>query len=383
MLITQMGQKASSPSPIFGQEALTRDSTSPQCDIMKMPFYSTKKAQEGTKIRVASFNILAQCYIFPDTGEFSQMSKYLTDPLPRASSLHQVISHIDPDIILLQEVDSPVSKLLFERMTKKYRLASFTRPRGKSDGNTIAFDKKRFYEVAKGCIDFNQFALQTQFKDDPGFQTNNICVWVRLRDNLTERDILVYNAHFFWNPKRDDVKYFQMFTLLNIIMKKVKPDDLIILGGDLNSCPNSNLISLLNCCEPKLERIEVRDGNELAVLQNCKTMFEWLDKGILGELCFTSAYSLYSDVSPKDSTDYSIFQHKVFGHKKGYPPFTNYSRDFKSSIDHIIACGQFKVGALLGLPTLGDFEGTNALPNIHFPSDHLPIAADLYYSATH
>jgi mRNA deadenylase 3'-5' endonuclease subunit Ccr4 len=383
MLINSMGQTHSNNFPTFDNPQLTKDSEPPACKLLNMPFhYKNESFPHCQRIRVCSFNILAQCYIYPDCGEFSQASFYQSEPGFRASMLRQVITNIDPDILCLQEVDNPISQPLFQALGKKYRMASFTRPRGKQDGNTIAFDKKRFYEVAKGCIDFNQMALQTQFKNDEGFQTNNICVWVKLRDNLTQQDVYVYNAHFFWNPKRDDVKYFQLGILLNIILKKLSMNELVIIGGDLNSCPISNTISLLQGSEPTLDRIEVRDGNEQNVLKNCKSIYEYIDKGKLDQLGLTNAYSLYTEIAPKDPIDYSIFQHKVFGFKKGYPPFSNYSKDFKATIDHIIFSGRFKLSGLLGLPTLGDLNGTVALPNIYFPSDHLPIAADLYYSAS-
>lgn len=376
-----MGQTSSNNFPTFEKPNLTKDSDPPQCNLLNMPFYYKNKSfPQSQRIRVCSFNILAQCYLYPDCGEFSEKNFYLTEPSQRVARLQQIVSNIDPDIICFQEVDNPISQPLFQSMSKKYRMASYTRPRGKQDGNTIAFDKRRFYEVSKGCIDFNQLALQTEFKNDEGFQTNNICVWVRLRDNFTQQDLYVYNAHLFWNPKRDDVKYFQLGMLLQIITKKLSGGDLVIICGDLNSCPASNAIGLLSSCEPILDKVEIREGNEQNILKNCKTIYDSINKKALGELGLTNVYSHYSDIAPKDAVEYSIFQHKVFGFQKGYPPFTNFSKDFKATIDHIIFSQRFQLSAVLGLPTLGDLNGTAALPNKYFPSDHLPIAADLYYS---
>jgi mRNA deadenylase 3'-5' endonuclease subunit Ccr4 len=383
MQINPMGQKASTSfQAAFEKLQKGKDSLPPKCDLFNLPFFQLKNTPGGTKLRVASFNILAHNYLYRDCGEFSEESLHMTEPNHRVSNLHQVIKNLNADILCLQEVDDPISSTLFQHLSKKYKFASFKRPRGKPDGNTIAYDKSRFTEVSKGCIDFNQFALKTQFKDDIGFQTNNICVWVRLRDFLTNEDIYVYNAHLFWNPKRDDVKYFQMGLLLSIIMKKLTRNDLVVIAGDLNSYPMSNTLHLLVGGEPMMDRIEVRDGFESTVLKNCKTIFDNIDKGVLAELGLSNTYSFYGDCAPKehtDHTDYSIFQNKVFGHKKGFPPFTNYSKDFKSTIDHIIVGSRFKVGGLLGLPSLVHLHGTTALPNKYFPSDHLPIAADLTY----
>jgi mRNA deadenylase 3'-5' endonuclease subunit Ccr4 len=65
-----------------------------------------------------------------------------------------------------------------------------------------------------------------------------------------------------------------------------------------------------------------------------------------------------------------------------FPPFTNYKRNFKATLDHIFYSSKFlRLENLRLMPTKRMFEaeGLVGCPNQIFPSDHLPIGAVFSY----
>jgi mRNA deadenylase 3'-5' endonuclease subunit Ccr4 len=372
-----MGQSQPAKLQVFQKPSLGVDPNPPLVDLLNMPFHPVKEKPAGCKVRVLSFNILAQSYLDIYRGGFSQESVFAAEPAYRAKSINQMFHNLKPDIICLQEVDKQMRQFIEPTLQKKYSVLAFKRPHGKPDGLIVAFDKARFKEVSSGYIDFNKSARESDFKDDQRFQTCNICAWVRLLDTKSQEELVVYNAHTYWNPKMDDVKYFQLSIVIKKLMKKQEEQPNFIFCGDFNSTPRSNPISLLKGEPPLPERIEFDGELGDKIIENCKKIFEKIDQSKLAVLSLENAYSRYEEVTSPVPINEST-QFKIVAKTDGYPSFTNFSQDFRSTLDHIFHSSQFKLGALLGLPTGSQLGGAVTLPSKYFPSDHLPIAADLY-----
>lgn len=374
-----MGQQQSRALPVFQKPALGVDPDPPTVDLLKMPFHHSKEMPQGIKTRVMTFNILAQIYLNILDGGYSEASLYTSEPAHRAKDLLQLFKNAKPDIICLQEVDNPIGQFFVPALEKKYAVLPFKRPNRKSDGCVIAYDKSRYQEISKGFIDFNKSAKESPFKDDERFFTNNICAWVRLADSQTDREIFVYNAHTYWDPNRDDVKYFQFATIINKVIKKHTDQELVIVCGDFNSTPASNSIALLKGLEPTLERVEIKGQQGQLILDNSLTIFNQVDKDTLKAEPLQNAYSKFEEIcDPEPKADNIQFQHKIVAKTPGYPAFTNFTTTFRSTIDHILHSKALALGGLMDLPRVGQLGGAVTLPSKYFPSDHLPLAADFY-----
>ena len=77
----------------------------------------------------------------------------------------------------------------------------------------------------------------------------NICLIQHFRIGPEgKRHLIIANAHLYWNPDYDVVKYLQMSQVLNaltIVRKKIRSKKVgIVLAGDLNSFREST-VSLL------------------------------------------------------------------------------------------------------------------------------------------
>jgi endonuclease/exonuclease/phosphatase (EEP) superfamily protein YafD len=60
----------------------------------------------------------------------------------------------------------------------------------------------------------------------------------------------VANTHLFWDPNIESIKYYQMTKLLKTVREAAKPEEPIIVAGDTNSTPQSNLIQFIQAGSP-------------------------------------------------------------------------------------------------------------------------------------
>ena len=65
----------------------------------------------------------------------------------------------------------------------------------------------------------------------------------------------------------------------------------------------------------------------------------------------------------------------------GYPEFTNYVGGFAGSLDYVwFDSSALESVASMPMPPLDAVTAETALPNSEFPSDHLPMVADLRFT---
>ena len=65
----------------------------------------------------------------------------------------------------------------------------------------------------------------------------------------------------------------------------------------------------------------------------------------------------------------------------GYPRYTNYVTGFAGCLDYIyVDRRQLKVSTVVPLPSHEEVTTFTALPNVVFPSDHLPLVCELEWS---
>ena len=57
------------------------------------------------------------------------------------------------------------------------------------------------------------------------------------------------------------------------------------------------------------------------------------------------------------------------------PPFTNYTKTFQGTLDHIIHNKQLRLLSILDIPDESEVKKEVALPSKLFPSDHVRLEA--------
>lgn len=142
--------------------------------------------------------------------------------------------------------------------------------------------------------------------------------------------------------------------------------------GDFNAPPASVAGSLLNLEFPLPEKIENSKYRNLILKESIK-IFNSMELEKIEKLKLKNLYSHY-----KIHTE-NLAEGEILEYHEGFPEFSNYTEKFKGFLDHILIKDQdFDIISLKKLPTLKDLSTlTKGLPFDGFPSDHLPLGAEL------
>ncbi|CAM8883136.1 unnamed protein product [Rhodiola kirilowii] len=191
------------------------------------------------------------------------------------------------------------------------------------------------------------FELIVETPSDPRVRLKRDCVGImaafRLKDP-SHHLVVVANTHIYWDPEWADVKLAQVKYLLsrldtfkNLVADKFECDPSVIVTGDFNSTPGDKVYQYLTSGDPS------------------------------------------SASHPQCLDELPIPLCSVYAHTRGREPtFTNCTPDFTNTLDYIFfsLSGRIKPVSFLELPELNSEDVAGCLPNLHHPSDHLPIGAD-------
>ena len=192
---------------------------------------------------MACWNVLADCYIsIPWEERKDKLQSVLEMTARRGTSL-----------VLLQEVDH--SEDFYRPLLNNlgYQVLFAQRPT-KDDGCLIAFCDRELELQESETVDFNDLARITGKSADnhkrQTFLRNNIAIIACFRCRFDNSHLIVANTHHYWNPNFPEVKAGQVKYLLDRIFTfekrmKCSVEPHIILGGDFNSLPDSEVYSLL------------------------------------------------------------------------------------------------------------------------------------------
>jgi mRNA deadenylase 3'-5' endonuclease subunit Ccr4/uncharacterized protein with PIN domain len=121
----------------------------------------------------------------------------------------------------------------------------------------------RYYHA----VQFNDLGYLTRSKSNcsstlfSSYKRENIAVAILLRHRASGRLVLAANAHLFWNPDFACVKTHQAMYLLQqleelrklVVSQHCGVEVAVLLGGDFNSTPRSNVYRLLTSGEAEIE----------------------------------------------------------------------------------------------------------------------------------
>ncbi|KAK1403011.1 carbon catabolite repressor protein 4-like [Heracleum sosnowskyi] len=334
----------------------------------------------GSKLRLVSFNILAQAYV--------KSSLFPHSPGPclkwkaRCQALLTVLRSFEADILCLQELDEYDTFYKGNVESNGYSSVYIQRSGTKRDGCGIFYRNNKLELVMEEKIEYNDLVNSIQEEDalsanmdkitiddtnkdtaskeglqpkdtkdrgdpnDPRVRLKRDCVGImtafRLKE-CSEHLVIVANTHIYWDPEWADVKLAQVKYLLSRLAKfkilvsdKFDSKSSVLLSGDFNSVPGDQV-------------------------------YQYLTSG-----------SSFVEPKPEEMEDLPISLNSVYASLRGEPQFTNYTPGFTGTLDYIFfsPSESIKPISYLDLPEADSSDIKGGLPNYNHPSDHLPIGAD-------
>lgn len=315
-----------------------------------------EEAKTKDSIFVMSYNILSSAFTKIEWFPYCQ-PEYL-HPKYRAPRILNEIERASPDVLCLQECDHDL-------------FSEFYKPNLEAMGYNCVFKATSTSRIVTVCTAYKRSLFKEEGwtylnldeeldKIDESFVRHKEALFVHLKQYSTGKKFVVANTHLFWNPDFEWVKYGQMSRILTYIEKKYGKDAPVIIGGDFNSTPSSNVLKYVYNKAP-----EYSQNNRGDINKNKKFIdLFWNEHKHSLEL--RSAYDIYKSGTTKLSEDY----------ESNHPDFTNYTHEFIGTIDYIFYTNKnLEIADLLKLPTHDIEVKTQKLPNNKYPSDHLKIGA--------
>ncbi|CAE7305471.1 CCR4 [Symbiodinium necroappetens] len=186
------------------------------------------------RLRLASWNVLAQSYSlqksFPDVKpEWLRFGHRL--PL-----LRDALVDLEADVLCLQEVE-PLKdwQPLLEGLG--YEVVYAQRP-ARADGCVVAFLKSDFRCRQQLVVDFDSL-LEMDLPPAviARFARKNIALIVELEDLRTNLTFLIATTHLYWGSEHDDVRAWQLASMLEAVERSFGTSKPLAFCGDLNSHP--------------------------------------------------------------------------------------------------------------------------------------------------
>eukprot|EP00850_Spirogloea_muscicola_P014957 SM000111S18780 [mRNA] locus=s111:82116:84803:+ [translate_table: standard] len=365
-----------------------------------------------TRLRVVSWNILAQAYVkktnFPHSPPPCLKWKH------RSGAVTRKLLSLDADFLCLQELDEFKSFYEPVLLEAGYECLYLQRPSPKRDGCGIIWKHKRFLMVAQRPVRYNDLVpagasvdqargpraggvKRTAYDvededavevaesrpkksgtssasvsdggsakedlDDPKVRLKRDCVGLMAAfqavDSPQAPVFIVATTHIYWDPALADVKLAQvrhMRSCLASFSESLRGDGGVrpaaILTGDFNSRPGEPAYEHLVATEAAAAQAD-RANDEVAGGPGTQV------SGLAMQL--VSSYKVGVESEP-----YTIFT----------PPFT-----FAIDFVFFTPSPHLELVSRLALPSKDDEDVVGGLPNMEHPSDHVPIGAEFNVKA--
>lgn len=331
---------------------------------------------------VFDYNILCNAYV--DASSFGYVPSWALSWDYRKELIMQEILQTSADVICLQEVELQQYDELFLPTLQQhgYEGVFLQKTRAKTmsdwerkvvDGCATFYRTEKFHLEEVYKVEFGQLAMNNIVKSDLLYNRvmnrDNVALLCRLTLKAEGYQILIGNVHIHWDPMFKDVKLLQILLLLEqlVNIRQTHPGLDMVITGDFNSLPDSGVYEILSKGILPPQHIDF-----------CKYVYEpFYSEGSQHSLSFKDAYA-----SDDASLTYSSAR-----------AFTNYTPRFEGVIDYIWYSspvpGQSQYGGLVlsGIHELISRDYLKrlmgALPNAHFPSDHISLMAGFRVSNGH
>ena len=354
-------------------------------------------------ITVLDWNTLGERYATAVQYRYTP-TKALAWSYRRQLILDEIIQR-DADIVCMQEVDQENYSKFFTPALLSRGYAGIFYQKGRArvmqerearsvDGCATFFKASKFIHLARDFIEFANTAINRidmKGEDDifnrvmPHDQIASITF---LENRKTGTRFIVGNAHIYWDPNYEDVKVVQVAILVERLAKladewaKKPPYDLeekrayrVENGAAGEEFPEASVKDI----RPSQE---YASGTQIPLIlcgdynaERHTAVCDLLENG-----------SLPRDHKVLANRSYGNFTKNGIAHpfklKSAYPDgtmeFTNYTPGYHGNIDYIwFAPSTLRLKRVLGDIDLDYVSALPGFPMFHFPSDHLPLYAEL------
>lgn len=414
-----------------GYSAATKEVVQPQLDHDVWRFEAMAAVRDVPAFRVATYNVLADAY----AGKAWHLENLWSHCAPgvihaphRRQRILRDLLQLDADVFGLQEVDggqlsalAPLSALGWEH--------AYTRKAGAAaDGCALFWRRSRFEEESPVV----EMRLGGEIVDRPGLtgptlaavlkhantrdvlaHVSTVAQCVLLRDKLTGCRLLVANTHLYYHPNANHIRLLQLHMLLSELKERKtaaqaqEGDTMaLLLLGDLNA-RKGNFGPTDKHRPPQAAYRLVRDGaifaDDVDWEQSLWVPEEWSSrpcKPDLPEACiccqnrgFVDGYGV-CPLCGGEGVDFvagpSLASDELLQLTLELPlplvdpnehiEVTNFTLHFQECIDYILLDAQaLQVVSSMAPPPLERLQAETALPSTMFPSDHIPVWADIAF----
>ena len=272
-------------------------------------------------IKVLSYNILMDILANPDFIKVKK--KYLDNKYRLKLIIKKILSELEKNtIICLQEVGNSQLNILIKIF---YNLGYYC---VNVDELCIFFPYKKFNikNVNLGIISNLKYNLPKKFHELL-ISKRKYFIILELEDKKTKKKITIVNTHLLANPKYEQIKFLQIYVILRELEKYKN----IILCGDLNSLPASDVVKFI-----LHQKISIK-------LKNIENIY-------------------------KSTHNHNL----ITTHTKN-----KLSGIFTEMIDYIFVSNNIEVINISKLNDRSDYNSKNIAPNKNDPSDHFLISTTL------
>lgn len=376
--------------PMLGFTSRVRPAPNlPLRNLVGLPLpYSVTKAGPSSRFTVLSYNLLADLYAKSDVYNHCP-AWMMAWHYRKRNLLKELLTH-RPDIMCLQEVQSDhfteflqpeLTKAGYMGIYKKKTTEIFTGSAYTIDGCATFFKQERFHLVKKYEVEFNKAAISLADQmTNP--QQKKATMNRLLKDNValiavlemveqqsgTKQLLCVANTHIHANPELNDVKLWQVHTLLKGLEKIANSADIpMLVAGDFNSIPGSAAHSLL--VKGRVEPLQLEASvDPLGLLRDTKLQHS---------LPLASAYAALLDYPP--TNEQLKRQRARLDPTNREPLYTNFSKEFKATLDYVLYTrDSLAPSGLLELPSDAEVMSKpgDSLPNANWSSDHICLMSE-------
>ncbi|XP_048110854.1 2',5'-phosphodiesterase 12 [Alosa alosa] len=323
----------------------------------------TKKVTDNSKLRVVSYNILADIYAQTDLSKtvlYPYCPPYALGIDYRQSLIKKELMGYNADIICLQEVDKAVfNDSLSPALDASGMEGVFKIKEKQHEGLATYFRKSKLQLLSQHDI-----MLSEALRNDPLHSDllDNLSKNPILKDRVMQRSttlqvtvlqplsncskpVCVANTHLYWHPKGGNVRLIQIDVALRHLKQVISvehPGASLLFFGDFNSIPSSGLFQLLS------------QGTVP------KTHPDWTSGG------------------PDEQCPMELHNPFQLQSACGEPSYTNYVGGFHGCLDYIFLDPQMLcVEQVIPMPSHDEVTTYQALPSVSHPSDHIALVCDL------
>uniref|UniRef100_A0A2C9JMN6 2',5'-phosphodiesterase 12 n=1 Tax=Biomphalaria glabrata TaxID=6526 RepID=A0A2C9JMN6_BIOGL len=339
------------------------------CPFEKRHAHTLEAAPKGS-FRVLTYNILAQIYADTDLARQELFNYCPLEALDMNYRKHLLLKEIigyKGDLLCLQEVDYSI---FHSHLTPALTALGY-----------FGLFRPKAGQVAEGCCHFirqDKFRLVSELdvtlSEYLSTSPNCADIWAQvsqvpaLKEKLEQRSsilqvsvvesletpgkfVCLANTHLYFHPTACNIRLIHAVTALRHLQSireayiQENKDISIIFCGDFNSAPHLGIYQLMTAQMVPADHVD------------------------------------WSSAGPEEYlTGLELSQPINMASACGVPPYTNFTRGFKETLDYIFFdSDKLEVTRVIPMPDHQDVTAHKALPSVVFPSDHIAQICELKF----